>query len=165
MALYLLKRGPRPAHHNAPFHQVIICSQKWIARWEAHDSNEPAWIWENEDVKEPRGGWLLVRWMGFDIDYGGLVKGITLPDGTQAAFWRDYEHPTTPNVINILSGAVWWTAKKPIPAYLVQKGVVYPSDEFTRQRIITSEQEGDPSKFTEWKRVDYPKFWNLTQES
>lgn len=161
MGLYLVSRGLRPGHHKAPFHPVILCTQKWFARWEAGDSTRPAWIWENDDVPEPRGGWLLVRWNGLDIDYGGLVKSVTLPDGTHGAFWRDYSHTDTSNVVSILNGAVWWTAKKRIPPYLAAKGVVYPPDEFSQDTIIRHEQEGDPMKYTPWKKIQRPTWWDI----
>ena len=47
MSLYLIKRGPRPEHHKAPYHPVILCDRKRIAKWEAGWTGDRAWVWKS----------------------------------------------------------------------------------------------------------------------
>ena len=130
MNIYLIKRGPRPDYHRAPFHPVIICARRNIAREEAGDSNAGVWMWEN--TGGDHHGFLLLRWNGLDVDYGYVVKGITLPDGTVRAFDHEWEHPETWALLN---GATWWSPKK-MPPWLVERGVCYPGDSFSQQEIL-----------------------------
>lgn len=131
--LYLIKRGPRPEHHNAPYHAVIICDRKRMAEGEAGDTGDGATVWKKEGWKDNRQGWLLVRWRGFVIDFGHVVHSIPLPDGTRAGFWRDYEDELS--VKDLLPGAIWWS-DKPMPQWLEERGVIYPPDQFTQQSIL-----------------------------
>lgn len=129
MSIYLVKRGPRPAHHRAPFVPVIVTPRRDAARWEAGYSGEGAWIWE---IVDAASGWLLVRWNGLDIDYGHVVRRVTLPDGDQRAFDHRHEHPET---FALAEGAVWWSPR-PMPGWVAEMGVVYPNDRFTQQTIL-----------------------------
>jgi len=163
MNLYLIKRGPRPSYHNAPFHPIIICEQKRVAKWEAEDTNGAAWVWENTvryDDSALVAGWLLSRWQGLDIDYGHVVKEITLPDGTTAAFEHDRERvPWT-----LMPGAIWWSLRK-MPKPLSQSGVIYPPDSFTRDDICTWCLKGNifpdgmPSTMGRSWEDEWPDFW------
>lgn len=128
--IYLIKRGPRPEGHKPPFHPVVICATKAAAKWEAGWSGDRAWVWTRE-WGSAASGWLLERWEGLDIDYGHVVRGLTLPDGTEAAFAHGRERePWT-----LLRGAVWWSARR-MPAWLEEAGVIYPPDGFTQSRIL-----------------------------
>lgn len=139
--LYLIKRGPRPDYHRAPFHAVIICTKRKQAMWEAGSTSDHAWVWVKDEMTEP-GGWLLCRWNGFDIDYGNVVHGITLPDGSPSAFWRLYDTPAGNVVTDIVQDATWWSTSK-IPEWLVNRGVKKPDDDFTQRRI------------SEWRDSDF----------
>lgn len=130
-AVYLVKRAPRPAGHKAPYHRVIICGKRRVANWEAGWSGERAWIWAH-DRGHGAGGWLLLRWNGLDIDYGHVVRGIELPDGTQGAFVHEH---TGREPWPLLEGAVWWDDKR-MPGWLAEAGVVYAPDEFSQQKIL-----------------------------
>lgn len=132
MSLYLIQRGPRPNYHKAPFHPVIICTLKRIADWEAMDTGRQCNVWVN-DFNVPGAGWLLIRWQGLILDYGTTVHKMTMPDGTEAGFYRDYDDPHT--IKHLLPGAVWWS-NKVMPKWLMERGVVYPSDKFTQQVIL-----------------------------
>lgn len=134
MSLYLIKRGPKPEYHRAPFHPVILCNHKTVARWEVGWTGDQAWLWSREGSTDSRGGWLIERWNGLDIDYGHLVRGHTLPDGSHSAFWRDY-HPWPAGIQDLFAGAVWWSLGK-LPEWLAQRGVIYPPDAFTRTHIV-----------------------------
>jgi hypothetical protein len=134
--LYLIKRCVRPDYHKAPYHPVILCDNKKVALWEAGDSTKRAWVWSCENV--PNIGWLLERWEGLDIDYGGLVKTVNLPDGHNAAFWH-YLNNDDPVIINefrpLFVGATWWSLND-IPYWLKERGVVYPTDKFSQDNIV-----------------------------
>lgn len=130
-SIYLIKRGPRPEYHRAPFHPIVICDHLKIAKWEAGWTGEGATVWENCDVKYLSAGWLLGRWKGFDIDYGHVVRHLSLPDGTQSAFCHDRDGEPWA----LLSGAVWWSERK-LPPSLADRGVRYAPDSFTRNRIL-----------------------------
>lgn len=154
MHLYLIKRGPRPDFHKAPYHPVIICACKDVAKWEVGATSAGAWLWEKES--DPSSGWLLGRWNGLDLDYGHIVHGFKLPDGTPAAFQHDRKaEPWT-----LLAGAVWWS-DKPIPGWLMEKGVVYPPDEFTQKRILQVIEWSNEAKrpYGPWPDVTAPHFW------
>ncbi len=134
MALYLIKRGPKPEYHRAPFHPVILCDRKRIAMWEASWSGSQAWVWARDGLRNDGQGWLLQRWNGLDIDYGHVVRDFVLPDGNHAAFYRDYE-PFPQGIQDLFAGAVWWSDKR-MPAWLQERGVIYPPDAFTQQWIL-----------------------------
>jgi len=132
-SLYLIKRGPRPEYHRAPFHPVIICDRKRVAEWEPGNTGDAAWVWEKMEWTDNGYGWLLCRWNGFDVDYGHVVHSITMPDRSVAGFWRDYESEY--RVDTLITGATWWS-DKPMPEWLLRHGVKYPADTFTQQRIL-----------------------------
>lgn len=152
--IYLIKRGPRTEHHNAPYHPVIICNKKRIALWEAGSTKEKANVWGW--FSPPYGGLLLVRWNGLDIDYGGLVKEVgPLPDGTHTAFFHDRDkEPFT-----LVKGAIWWDDKK-MPKELENLGVIYPPDQFTQQSILDRIVYDGFSGF----RREIPSFWPKPQD-
>lgn len=158
MALYLIKRGPRPDIHRAPFHPVIICDLKPVAKWEAGNSGDGAWVWTAYGPGPNVGGWLLTRWNGFDVDYGPVVHGITMPDGSHAAFWRDYESQWC--VKDLFPGAIWWSKKK-MPDWLGERGVIYPPDTFSRQSILDAIANDGCSGV----RREQPEFWPLPDET
>lgn len=147
MTIYLIKRGPRPEHHRAPYHPVLICDRKDMAKWEAGWTGDRAWLWSHHDPNTLSGGWLIERWEGLDIDYGGLVKGGTLPDGAHMGFYhgrvKDDPNPQEPWIL--LPGAVWWSVK-PMPPAVQEAGVVYPVDHFTQQRILDNRAMLDDEK-------------------
>ena len=131
--MYLIKRGPRPKYHLAPFHPVVICNKKAVAKWEAGDTGDRAWVWERSSNRMNGEGFLIVRWNGLDIDYGNVVKQVgPMTDGTLCGF----VHPHTGREPwSLLKGAVWWDDKR-IPPDLLEAGVIYPPDEFTQQCIL-----------------------------
>ncbi len=126
MVFYLVKRGPRPEYYKAPFHPVIICAKRRVAIWETQGTDRKDWVWEGD----AQGGWLLVRWNGFDVDYGNVVHVIEMPDSTNAGFFHDRQkEPWT-----LLEGAVWWDTK-PIPKRLLELGIVPALDKFSLDHI------------------------------
>lgn len=129
--VYLIKRGPREAYHRAPFHPVIICAKRRVAKWEAGWTGDAAWVWSHERGTGA-GGWLLERWNGFDIAYGHVVRGVLMPDGTDAAFVHEH---TNREPWPLIAGAVWWDEKQ-IPAWLLEMGAIYAPDKFSQQRIL-----------------------------
>lgn len=155
MALYLIKRGPRPDYHKAPFHPVILCATRKIAREEAGWTGDGAWVWERNTMTESGEGWLLSRWNGLDIDYGHLVRGHNLPDGSHTAFWRDYDL-WPKGVQDLFAGAVWWSTKL-LPAWLAKRGVVYPPDAFSRTDIVDAEL--DNGIYGMERRDQWPAWW------
>jgi hypothetical protein len=136
MNLYLIKRGPRPDIHKMPYHQVIICASKKVAKWEAGYSSDQAWVWTREGHIDNGFGWLLERWNGLDIDYG-VVHNFELPDGTHAAYWRNNER-WPEGIQGQLEEAIWWSTK-PIPAWLIERGVKLPDDEHSLLAIQHAE--------------------------
>jgi hypothetical protein len=128
--IFLVKRRQRTETHKMPYHhQIIICTRKHTAQWEAGDTGDHSWVWEHSRAMES-GGWLLVRWNGFDVDYGHMVRSIIMPDGTNGAFVHERDRePWT-----LLQSAVWWS-DEPIPEWLAKLGVQLPEDEFSRGKI------------------------------
>jgi hypothetical protein len=106
---------------------------KRVAKWEAGASDDHAWVWERDGWDDSGVGWLLSRWNGFDVDYGSVVRGFDLPDGSRTGFWRDYNADSS--VKEILASATWWSARM-MPEWLEKRGVKYASDEFSQQRIL-----------------------------
>lgn len=149
--LYLIKRGPKPDYQKAPFHPVIICDLKRIAKWEAGWTGDRAWLWTHE-AHHDSSGWLLERWEGLDIDYGHIVRGGDLPDGTPLAFahrrrdlgyehfedgahkWRGYSEDSQ-EPWTLLPGAIWWSESR-MPEWIEASGVLYPPDHFSQQDIL-----------------------------
>jgi hypothetical protein len=134
-AVYLVKRGPKPAFHKAPYHPVIIASRLHTAKWEAGWTGDGATLWEH-NKREGGSGWLLARWRGLDIDYGHVVRGCVLPDGARAGI----EHDRTLEPWTLLAKSVWWS-DEPMPEWLQQAGCELSSDDFTRAAI--AEDYGD----------------------
>jgi hypothetical protein len=134
--LFLIKRGPKADYHRAPFHPVIICDRKRIAKDQAGNTSDKAWIWTREGWGQSGAGWLLERWEGLDIDYFPVVYSSILPDGYITGIYRLY--PTDDprqNITAFFNGAVWWS-DKPMPDWLQALGVIYAPDQFTRQQIL-----------------------------
>ena len=156
-SLYLIKRGPRPEYHRAPFHPVIICDRKRIAEWERGNTGDAAWVWVKMEWTDNGWGWLLIRWNGFDIDFGSVVHTIKMPDGTEAGFWRDYE--SDHSVADLITGATWWS-DKPMPEWLEKHGVKYPEDKFTQQTILDSVADDGASGFGR----AVPKWWPVATD-
>lgn len=170
--MYLIKRGPRPDYHKAPFHPVIICAKKRVAKREAGSSSDRAWVWERFSTDVENGeGFLLARWCGLDIDYGHVVHGFDLPDGTPAAFHHQhrslgYDRPGEVGAKflgysaepqepwTLIRGAVWWDDKL-MPPVLAKAGVVYPPDDFTQQVILDAIADDGCSGFGR----EIPKHW------
>lgn len=127
--LYFIDRGERPITHAAPYHRYRICTDRKRAYHEAGQTLDGAHIWER-NVRADRNGWLLIRWMGLDIDYGYLVSGGDLPGGGRMGFahWGD-RLPW-----NALSSAVWFSTHE-IPRWLHEEGVRPPTDAFTLERL------------------------------
>lgn len=131
MSLYLIKRGPRPDYHKAPFHPVILCRTKTAAEWEAGCTCKRATVWSHHPA-DKWTGWLLLRWQGLVIDYGpGVMHGCSPADGVNGGFYHD----CTAEPWTLLCGAVWWDDKQ-MPERVAEAGAVYPPDEFTQQRIL-----------------------------
>lgn len=131
MTLFLIKRGPRPDHHNAPYHPVVIASLKRVAKWEAGWTGDAAWVWTH-DASSSAGGWLLERWAGLDIDYGHVVRAGRLPDGTEMAFVHE---STGREPWSLFAGAIWWGTKR-MPTWLESRGCLYAPDAFSQQSIL-----------------------------
>ena len=151
MSLYLIRRQPRPDYHKAPYHRVIVCALKRIARWEVGWTGDRSWLWTKQN--EPFTGWLLERWEGLDIDYGHIVRGGKLPDGTDMAF--HHPHGSNSGTWDLLRGAVWYS-DKPIPTWLVERGVVYPPDDFTQGQLLDLIADDGVMGFSNRKR---PACW------
>jgi hypothetical protein len=131
--LFLVERGPRPEYHKAQFHPVVICTARHTASWEAGWSGDRANLWvQCEGPGRDSSGWLLLRWKGLEIDYGHIVRSFTLPDGSdKAAISHDRHGPPW----SLMNGAVWWSTRV-IPQWLLDRGVVLPTDGFSVERII-----------------------------
>lgn len=160
-SLYLVKRPHR--QQNAPFHPVILTDRRWLAKWEAGPSRDGAWVWEKDGWDNNGHGWLLARWNGFDIDYGHVVSGLTLPDGSQGAFWRAYygSDDDPAGVRDLFPGAVWWSDKR-MPEWLSELGVVYAPDGFTQRLIlhhVSNLNPKDPSGGGGGINRPTPAFW------
>jgi hypothetical protein len=149
--VYLIKRGPKPSYHRAPFHPVIICAKRAVAKWEAGCTSDAAWVWSHERGARV-GGWLLERWNGFDVDYGSVVHGIVMPDGTKAAFVHEH---TGREPWPLLAGAVWWDNKR-MPRWLRTAGAIYPPDEFTQQTILDTIANDGMSGFGRERPAHFP---------
>lgn len=154
--LYLIKRCERPAYHKAPYHRVIICDRKYVALWQAGDTGALAWVWSSPN--DPQYGWQIERWQGLDIDYGHVIHHVPLPDGTSTGFWHwnNIDHPHIAMFRSLFEGAVWWSDRK-IPKWLEERGVIYPPDQFTRQRILDDIANDGVSGFRGSRKE--PSFW------
>ena len=127
--LYLIKRGPRPEFHRAPYHRVIICTRKHTAKWEAGWTGDCACVWEKD--ADPSSGWLLVKWFGLDIDYGHIVRGSDLFRGGRTGI----HHDRAKEPWSLLKRAKWWSDHR-IPGWLIDAGVKPPRDMFSRKTIM-----------------------------
>lgn len=139
--LYLIQRGPRPAYHVAPFSPVIVCDRRDVALIEAGWTGDEAWVWSAQRDKAlgVSGGLLLERWMGLLVDYGGLVRGCTLPDGTHVGF---HHRSNAPETWALFAGAVWWSERE-LDEPLRRLGITAASDDWTRGAIARSVQRAD----------------------
>lgn len=123
--LYFIDRGrDRPDWHKAPYHRYLICTNVSAAYWEAGWTGNGASLWMRHTTQNDGSGWLLLRWKGLDIDYGGLVKGGDLFDGGCMGFVHPHR-PAPP--WSVLAQAVWWSTRT-IPPWLRDMGIAPPSD-------------------------------------
>ena len=153
--LWLVKRGPNYGQHfhdslvPDSIHPVVICTERHVAFWEAGWTGDGATVWHHAgDVSTGAGGWLLARWKGFDIDYGHVVRGLTLPDDSEGGivhrarslgydnekqFLGYDETPREP--YTLFEGATWWSLHR-MPDWLASEGASLPSDEHSRRQIV-----------------------------
>lgn len=136
MTLWLIKRGPKPDYHRAPFHPVIATDRKWVAEWEAGCSCDRATVWMRGSHRDDGEGWLLVMWDGFPIRHGYVIHACRhdeIPSG--------FRHPHREGEPwALLDGASWWSWKV-LPEWLAARGVTLPTDEHSR--LIIDEHERD----------------------
>lgn len=158
MTLYLIQRGPQPRYQKVAFHPVIICDRKRVAVVEMGMSDDRANVWVGVDNPQHSHGWILRRWRGLDIDYGHTGYSFDLFDGTKAGIYRDYDNECT--VKHLFAGAIWWSDKQ-IPAWLVEKGVLYPSDNFSQMQILDTLAD-DGIGNCDWVRT-WPEWWAKSQ--
>ncbi len=140
MSIYLIKRGPKPTWHMAPFHPVVICAKKRVAKFEAGWSGDKSSIWGRKSKIIDGEGFLLLRWNGLDIDYGHVVRSTRLPSGAKTGF----AHHGGP--WKLLRGAIWWD-DKPMSASFENAGVLYPPDYFSQQMILDEVADDGVSGF------------------
>ena len=122
--LYLIVRG----NCKADDYPIIICSQYHTAKWEAGSTKEQSTVFQKQSDSE--SGLLLLRHKGFDIDYGTVVDSFKLYDGTNTGF----NHKDSDNW-NLMQNAIWWSYDTP-PQWLLDFGLKFANDNFTRQRIL-----------------------------
>lgn len=128
-SLYLIVRGPKSEHHNAPYHPVIVCTRLHTAQWESRDTSKGDTVFE---CMADGGNWLLVRYNGYNIDGSGYFD---LFDGKNS---RDVS--SLEQIKSLLNGAIWWSYDR-IPAWLSDYGIKFAEDNFTKSRIV--EDSGD----------------------
>lgn len=109
---------------------MIICTRVSEAKWQAGSTLDLAWVWEKYD-SSPSSGWSLEVWNGLQL-MGIMPNRYRFPDGTELDLMV---HDRAKEPWTLLDGAVWWSNQK-IPAWLQEKGVIYPPDSFTQERII-----------------------------
>jgi hypothetical protein len=127
---YLILRGPKGEHHNAPFHPIILCTRKHTAEWESKCSKDGATVWVNMAPSTAYwGNWLLVKYKGYDIDYGNIAHYFTLFDGKDSREVSDRDYIET-----LLRNAIWWSYDE-MPEFVKELGVKLPEDNFTKQCI------------------------------
>jgi hypothetical protein len=127
---YLILRGPKGEHHNAPFHPIILCTRKHTAEWESQRSKDGATVWVNMAPSTAYwGNWLLVKYKGYDIDYGNIAHYFTLFDGKDSREVSDRDYIET-----LLRNAIWWSYDE-MPEFIKGLGVKLPEDNFTKQCI------------------------------
>lgn len=132
MSLYFIDRGhDKPDWHKAPYHRYLLCTMRKVAKWQAGWTGDGATVWSRSTAALGGEGFLLERWRGFDIDYGHVVRTVTLPDGTESAFVHPHKDEPPWNVLHL---AVWWSRSK-VPEWLAGKGVALPNDEFSMDTI------------------------------
>lgn len=127
-ALFLIVRGPKSEHHNAPYHPVIVCTRTHTAKWESRDTSKGHTVYE---CMAEGGNWLLVRYKGYDIQAPGHFN---LFDGKSTKEVSDIEE-----IKRLLNGATWWSYDR-MPAWLSDYGIKYPQDNFTKE--VISEDSG-----------------------
>lgn len=147
--LYLVVRPDHYGEHFHPsnaVHRVLLCTEKDIAFWEAGWTGDGASIW-TRDSRETGGGFLIERWNGLDIDYGHIVRGGELPDGSKLGFYHEHAGGTP---WEALPSAVWWSNHR-LPDWLHERGVRIPDDDRSRSRI---EQQRRGSPMLSWNQCD-----------
>lgn len=128
-SLYLVVRGPKSEHHNAPYHPVIVCTRKHTVHWEARSTEKGDTVFE---CLADGGNWMLCRYKGYDIQSSGYFE---LFDGKSSRDVASMEE-----IKKYLNGATWWSYDR-IPAWLEGYGIKFPEDNFTKIRIV--EDSGD----------------------
>lgn len=125
--VYVIIRGNRSEHHNAPFEPFIVCSRKHTAMWEARHTGDKLGCGSTVFVNlcpSEGGSWRMVRYRGYEIETCSHLD--TLFDGKDQ---RIENH-----IINF-SSCVWWSYDK-MPEWVKVLGVRFPDDDFTKQRIL-----------------------------
>lgn len=128
--IYLIKRGPKPEYHKAPYHRIIVCDLEYIMKSEADWTGNKCLAWTKDN--DPYTGWLIIKWKGLNIDYGHIVRVCVLPDGkTKTGIFHDRNKEPW----KLLKKATWFSCNK-LPDWLINSGVTYPKDDFTQEAIL-----------------------------
>ena len=124
--VFLIIRGEKSEFHKAPFCPIILCSRRHTAEWESGNTEDGSTVLYNYSLTD-EGNWILTKYKGYGIKSNGFIK---LFDGNDSYGVSDRNH-----INELLKDAVWWSYDE-IPTWLLQKGVKYPSDDFTKRLIV-----------------------------
>lgn len=125
--LFLIIRGKQSEFHKAPFHQIILCTRKHVAKWEAGDVVKGATVIYNAMGNHEGANWFLAQYKGYGCDCN---QYFTLFDGVDSR-----ELTSTENIHKLLKNATWWSYDE-MPSWIERLGVKPPTDDFSKKQIL-----------------------------
>lgn len=124
--LFLIIRGEKSEHHNAPYSPIILCTRTHTAKWESRGTENGATVFENFYPHEGVGNWILCRYKGYDVSSN---SNFTLFDGKTS-----HEVSNKEELEKLFPQAVWWSYDE-MPKWVADLGCKYPEDDWTRKMI------------------------------
>jgi hypothetical protein len=128
-SLYIIIRGEKSEFHNAPYHPIIVCSRKHVAKWESKDAHNGATVLYNAAGISESGNWFLGQYKGYGCESN---RYLTLFDGVDSRDFTNKERVER----ELLNGAVWWSYDE-CPRWMLDLGVKYPEDDFSKKVIMS----------------------------
>lgn len=126
--LFLIVRGEKPDIHNAPYSPIILCTRKHTAKFESGSTSDGATVFQALS-RDFTGNWLLVKYKGYDIDYGNVCHYFKLFDGNDSENVSDRSE-----IHKLIGGAIWWSYDE-MPDFIKDLGAKYPNDRWTKEMI------------------------------
>ena len=134
--IYLVIRNKHTVSRSQGIYtEFAVCNKKSTAYFESGGTEEGGTIYVNTDLC-CSGDWKLLRYKGYDIDYGLFPKqDFILFDGSSVKELNNSE-----KVKQMIKNSTWWSADS-LPQCLKKLGVKETKDAFVKNMILRQHED------------------------